>query len=110
MGEMWITQYNDFSEDWTPEKFRNELMKLEEDVRPFYNKLHAYIRMKLKKNPMYKDKIPESGHIPIEMLGNMWGQVRPNFKIKSYMLRAPKFQVKMIYLLVLGLVRSGWRN
>jgi len=76
MGEMWITQYNDYSDDWTTDSFKEEIRQLEEDIRPIYNVLHAYVRMKLKQNPEYAGKIPKSGHLPVQILGNMWGQVR----------------------------------
>lgn len=48
---------------------------LEEEIRPVYNILHAYVRMKLKQMPEFADKIPSSGLLPVELLGNMWGQV-----------------------------------
>lgn len=76
MGEMWITQYNDYSDDWTTDGFKDEMRKLEEEIRPVYNILHAYVRMKLKQNLEYADKIPKSGYLPVQILGNMWGQVR----------------------------------
>lgn len=75
MGEMWITQYNDYSDEWTPEGFKQEMQSLLDDIRPMYNKLYAYIRMKLRKQPEYENKLPKNGYLPVQILGNMWGQV-----------------------------------
>jgi hypothetical protein len=41
-------------------------------VEPLYQKLHAFVRMKLRKQ--YPNKMPTDGTIPAHILGNMWGQ------------------------------------
>ncbi|CAL8127099.1 unnamed protein product [Orchesella dallaii] len=74
MSEMWVTQYNDYSDEWTTETFKREIRALEKEIRPFYNKLHAYLRMKLRQKPEYKDRISATGYLPAHILGNMWGQ------------------------------------
>jgi hypothetical protein len=43
-----------------------------EELKPFYQKLHAYVRMHLKKK--FPDKMPKDNTIPAHLLGNMWAQ------------------------------------
>ena len=44
-------------------------------IRPYYDKLYAYVRMKLRADSPFKDHIPKCGKIPIHVTGNVWGQV-----------------------------------
>ena len=63
--------------------------KLWQDLKPFYEELHAYVRFKLRKR--YKS-IKEKDPIPAHLLGNMWAQSWVNI----YDLVAPfpsKFQI-----------------
>ncbi|KAH9498643.1 hypothetical protein Btru_007074 [Bulinus truncatus] len=60
-GEYWRSWYE------TP-TFEEDLQNLLNQVRPLYELLHAYVRMRLK--DIYpKDKFPASGHIPAHLLG-----------------------------------------
>ncbi|XP_053409042.1 angiotensin-converting enzyme-like isoform X1 [Mercenaria mercenaria] len=65
-GEYWRSWYES-------ETFEDDLKTLLEELKPLYNKLHAYVRRKLQEQ--YKTKpFPTSGHIPAHLLGNMWAQ------------------------------------
>ena len=66
-GAMWRSKY-----DMPPDAFAKEMDRLWEQVRPLYNALHAYMRMKLREK--YKDLVPEKGPIPAHLLGNPWAQ------------------------------------
>ncbi|HMY59070.1 MAG TPA: M2 family metallopeptidase, partial [Pseudomonadota bacterium] len=46
--------------------------RLWEQVKPLYEALHCYTRMKLRQT--YGNRVPESGPIPAHLLGNMWAQ------------------------------------
>lgn len=72
---MWLIKYNDGSPDWTTEKFKEKMLNIWEDIRPMYEALHAYVRMKLRRIPQYKDIIEKCGYIPAYLTGNMWAQV-----------------------------------
>ncbi|KAH9498642.1 hypothetical protein Btru_007072 [Bulinus truncatus] len=62
-GEYWRSWYE------TP-TFEEDLQNLLNQVRPLYELLHAYVRMRLK--DIYpKDKFPASGHIPAHLLGDL---------------------------------------
>ena len=78
-GAMWRMKY-----DMPPEAFSKELDRLWTQVQPFYLKLHAYVRMKLREK--YGDVVPEKGPIPAHLLGNIWAQEWENV----YPLVSPK--------------------
>jgi peptidyl-dipeptidase A len=66
-GAMWRLKY-----DMPADEFTKELDRLWEQVRPLYNSLHAYVRMKLREK--YGDIVPANGPIPAHLLGNIWAQ------------------------------------
>jgi peptidyl-dipeptidase A len=66
-GAMWRAKY-----DMPPDAFAKELDRLWDQVRPLYNELHAYVRLKL--HEKYGDVVPEKGPIPAYLLGNIWAQ------------------------------------
>ena len=71
--------------------------KLWQDLKPFYEELHAYVRFKLRKR--YKS-IKEKDPIPAHLLGNMWAQSWVNI----YDLVAPfpsKFQMRKLLSLII---------
>ncbi|CAG7822408.1 unnamed protein product, partial [Allacma fusca] len=74
MGELWASPYDDGSADFSAKTFEDEMYSIYEDLRPYYEKLHAYVRMKLRKNPLYADKIKKYGYLPANLMGNMWAQ------------------------------------
>jgi peptidyl-dipeptidase A len=57
----------------TPAEFEADVERLWTQVKPLYDDLHCYARAKLRKQ-YGKDKIPEGGPIPANVLGNMWAQ------------------------------------
>ena len=67
-GAMWRSKY-----DMPPEEFATEVERLWTQVRPLYESIHAYTRMRLR--ALYgPDLVPERGPIPAHLLGNMWAQ------------------------------------
>jgi peptidyl-dipeptidase A len=67
-GTMWRSMY-----DMEPDDFAREVERLWQQVRPLYESLHAYARVRLR--AVYgPDLVPERGPIPIQLLGNMWAQ------------------------------------
>ncbi len=66
-GAMWRLKY-----DMPADEFTAELDRLWEQVRPLYDSLHAYVRMKLRDK--YGDVVPADGPIPAHLLGNIWAQ------------------------------------
>lgn len=68
VGAMWRSQY-----DMSPEEFAALTEKLWQQVKPFYDELHCYVRTKL--NDQYGDDVqPTTGPIRADLLGNMWAQ------------------------------------
>jgi peptidyl-dipeptidase A len=67
-GAMWRSKY-----DLTPDEFAAEVERLWRQVRPLYESLHAYTRMRLRA-AYGPDRVPERGPIPAHLLGNMWAQ------------------------------------
>jgi hypothetical protein len=63
--ELWL-------HSWETPDIKEQTEKLWEEIRPFYEKLHAYVRMKLKE--LYPEKMPKDNTIPAHILGNMWAQ------------------------------------
>jgi peptidyl-dipeptidase A len=68
MGAMWRSNY-----DMPPEQFSAELERLWNQVRPFYESLHAYVRSRLVKQYGNQAVTPE-GLIKADLLGNPWAQ------------------------------------
>ncbi|MDP1911890.1 M2 family metallopeptidase [Brevundimonas sp.] len=67
-GAMWRAGY-----DMEPDAFAAETDRLWEQVKPFYENLHCYVRSRL--NARYGDAVqPDSGPIRADLLGNMWSQ------------------------------------
>ena len=67
VGALWRSRY-----DMAPAEFEKEVERLWQQVAPLYEKLHCYTRMKLR--AQYGQKVPETGPIPAQLLGNMWAQ------------------------------------
>ncbi|MFN3553276.1 MAG: M2 family metallopeptidase [Novosphingobium meiothermophilum] len=68
MGALWRSNY-----DMEPEAFAALTEKIWNEVKPLYNQLHCYTRMKL--NEKYGDGVqPRTGPIRADLLGNMWAQ------------------------------------
>src|ERR1700722_7643581 len=57
---------------WETSDFKSQIESLWGEIEGFYQKLHAYVRMKLREK--YADKMPHDGTIPAHLLGNMWAQ------------------------------------
>ena len=67
-GAMWRAGY-----DMPPDSFVAVVDKLWQAVRPLYVQLHAYVRRRLVAR--YGAKlVPPGGMLPVQLLGNMWGQ------------------------------------
>ena len=67
-GALWRSGY-----DMAPDAFAAETDRLWEQVRPFYEQLHCYVRGRL--NAKYGDAVqPATGPIRADLLGNMWSQ------------------------------------
>lgn len=67
-GAMWRAGY-----DMDPDAFAAETDRLWEQVKPFYENLHCYVRSRL--NEKYGDAVqPATGPIRADLLGNMWSQ------------------------------------
>ncbi|XP_071103349.1 angiotensin-converting enzyme-like [Haliotis cracherodii] len=69
--------YNDTGAYWQSwyesDTFAQDVEKLFLQLEPLYIQLHAYTRRKLKE--VYGEQIfPKEGHIPAQLLGNMWAQ------------------------------------
>jgi peptidyl-dipeptidase A len=80
LGEMWLSNY-----DMPPSDFAAEVDRLWDQVKPLYQSLHAYVRMRLRQH-YGADVVPADGPIPAHLLGNMWSQSWSNI----YPLVAPK--------------------
>ncbi|WP_298197792.1 M2 family metallopeptidase [Novosphingobium sp.] len=67
-GALWRSNY-----DMTPEAFAAMTDKLWAEVKPLYDQLHCFTRMKL--NQKYGDAVQaRTGPIRADLLGNMWAQ------------------------------------
>ncbi len=72
VGVMWRSGY-----DMPPDAFVTEVERLWQQVKPFYDSLHCYVRAKL--NEKYGDEIvPLDQPIRADLLGNMWAQAWGN--------------------------------
>ena len=68
LSDLWFSKY-----DMPADDFLNETDRVWEEVKPLYDALHCHVRAKL--NEHYGDDVvPESGPLPVHLLGNMWGQ------------------------------------
>jgi peptidyl-dipeptidase A len=68
LGQLWRAGY-----DMTPAEFEAETDRLWNQVKPLYDKLHCYVRARLRKT-YGADKIGAKAPIPAHLLGNMWAQ------------------------------------
>jgi len=68
LGELWRSAY-----DMSPAEFEQETDRLWNQLKPFYDDLHCYVRGRLSKK-FGTDKVAASGPIPAHVLGNMWAQ------------------------------------
>jgi peptidyl-dipeptidase A len=68
VGALWRSNY-----DMPPDAFAKELDRLWTQLQPLYLSLHAYVRGQLAKK-YGKDVVPPNGPIPVQLLGNLWGQ------------------------------------
>lgn len=74
LAEFWKSKY-----DMSDADFEKSLDKLWQDVQPFYEQLHCYVRGQL--NKKYGDKVVgKEGPIPAHLLGNMWAQSWGNLR------------------------------
>jgi len=68
LSDLWFSKY-----DMPADEFLNETDRVWEEVKPLYDALHCHVRAKL--NEHYGNNlVPESGPLPVHLLGNMWGQ------------------------------------
>ncbi len=67
-GELWRAGY-----DMSPAAFSQETDRLWEQLRPFYEQLHCYVRSRLQQK-YGVDKVPAGQPIPAHLLGNLWAQ------------------------------------
>ncbi len=67
VGAMWRSNY-----DMPPDQFAKEVDRLWQQMLPLYQSLHAYVRMRL--HQKYGDRVPASGPIPADLVGNIWAQ------------------------------------
>ena len=69
MSEMWLTEFNPTdSPNWSAKEYKAAMIGLWEGIQPYYNILHAYLRMKIRQNPLYTDKIEKTGSIPANLV------------------------------------------
>ncbi|MCZ6779311.1 MAG: M2 family metallopeptidase [Acidobacteria bacterium] len=84
LSEMWLSNY-----DMPSKETMADMERLWQEVRPLYLALHAHVRASLVKH--YGTRlVPEDGHIPAHLLGNMWSQSWINI----YPLVAPSQQAQ----------------
>ncbi|HTD06334.1 M2 family metallopeptidase, partial [Undibacterium sp.] len=67
-GALWRSQY-----DMPAEEFAAETERLWQQVKPLYDSLHMYVRLKLRQT-YGPDVVPKEGPIPAHLFGNMWSQ------------------------------------
>ncbi|HYD28021.1 M2 family metallopeptidase [Brevundimonas sp.] len=97
-GAMWRAGY-----DMDPDAFAAETDRLWEQVKPFYENLHCYVRDRL--NAKYGDEVqPDTGPIRADLLGNMWSQQWGNI----YDVVAPTTGGESSYDLTQLLVSKGY--
>ena len=97
-GALWRSGY-----DMAPDAFAAETDRLWNQVKPFYENLHCYVRARL--NEKYGDAVqPATGPIRADLLGNMWSQQWGNI----YDVVAPKTGGASSYDLTNLLTSSGY--
>lgn len=67
-GALWRSQY-----DMPPAAFAAESERLWQQVKPLYDSLHMYVRLKLRQT-YGKEVVPKEGPVPAHLFGNMWSQ------------------------------------
>ncbi|MES2073555.1 MAG: M2 family metallopeptidase [Pseudomonadota bacterium] len=67
-GALWRSKY-----DMPAEAFSAETERLWQQVKPLYDSLHTYVRLKLRQT-YGPDVVPKEGPIPAHLFGNMWSQ------------------------------------
>jgi len=67
-GALWRSQY-----DMKPEQFAAEMERMWQQVKPLYDSLHTYTRLKLRQH-YGAAVVPASGPVPAHLFGNMWSQ------------------------------------
>ncbi|MDA0795929.1 MAG: M2 family metallopeptidase [Proteobacteria bacterium] len=72
LADLWQGGY-----DMESESFVLESRRLWNQVKPFYEELHCYVRNRLG-DTYGVDKVPADGLIPAHLLGNMWSQTWDN--------------------------------
>lgn len=65
LTDLWLFQ-------WETPDIREQVEKLLKQLMPFYQRLHAYVRIKL--NDALPNQMPKDLTIPAHLLGNMWAQ------------------------------------
>lgn len=68
LAELWLSQY-----DMEPAAVEAEVDRLWEQVKPLYEELHCYTRMRLAET-YGRDKVDQKGLLPAHATGNMWAQ------------------------------------
>lgn len=97
-GALWRSWY-----DMEPAQFAALADRLWAQTRPFYVKLHCYVRMRL--NEKYGIQVqPRTGPIRADLLGNMWAQEWGNI----YDIVAPKDAAPLGYDLTQALTAKGY--
>ncbi len=97
-GAMWRSGY-----DMAPDAFAAETDRLWEQVKPFYENLHCYVRSRL--NETYGDSVQsKTGPIRADLLGNMWSQQWGNI----YDVVAPRDGGESSYDMTKLLVDAGY--
>jgi len=81
-GALWRSQF-----DMSADEFEAETERLWLQVKPLYDSLHQYVRLKLRQN-YGPDVVPLTGPIPAHLFGNMWSQSWDNL----YPLVKPQIQ------------------
>jgi peptidyl-dipeptidase A len=106
MGAMWRSKY-----DMPPEQFSAEVERLWNQVRPFYESLHAYVRTRL--IAQYGNQAAtKDGLIRADLLGNPWAQDWSNiYPVISKSSTGPGYDLTAILkqkrIDELGMVRYG---
>ncbi|XP_054156845.1 angiotensin-converting enzyme-like [Oppia nitens] len=76
LDDLWLAS-------WETPNIKEETLRLLMDVMPLYKKLHAYVRMHLRKQYGETKDYPQDGTIPAHLLGNMWAQDWANLMEKQ---------------------------
>jgi peptidyl-dipeptidase A len=67
-GALWRAGY-----DMSADAFERDTDRLWQEVKPFYEELHCYVRARLQQR-YGKARVPDGEPIPAHLLGNMWAQ------------------------------------